>query len=101
MTRAITIPDGTFKTCKRNKFTKTIVTLTWYSNDLFHYMFKAEFVALVSLKVPSGTEMEHVIRIPRNRHNCFRKFAMLASLKVPSGIQYLVSRRWTYLLVHI
>ncbi len=26
----------------------------WYSNDTFHYMFKAEFVSLVSLKVPSG-----------------------------------------------
>ncbi len=26
----------------------------WYSNDTFHYMFKAEFVALISLKVPSG-----------------------------------------------
>ena len=28
----------------------------WYFNDMFHYdMFKAEFVTLVSLKVPSGT----------------------------------------------
>ncbi len=27
----------------------------WYSNDMFHYMFKAEFVTLVSLKVPSGS----------------------------------------------
>ncbi len=26
----------------------------WYSNDMFHYMFKAEFVTLVSLKVLSG-----------------------------------------------
>ena len=26
----------------------------WYSNDMFHYMLKAEFVTLVSLKVPSG-----------------------------------------------
>ncbi len=26
----------------------------WYSNDMFRYMFKAEFVALASLKVPSG-----------------------------------------------
>ncbi len=25
-----------------------------YSNDIFHYMFKAEFVTLVSLKIPSG-----------------------------------------------
>ncbi len=30
------------------------VTFMWYSNDMFHYMFKAEFVRLVSLKVPSG-----------------------------------------------
>ncbi len=27
-----------------------------YSNDIFHYMFKAEFVTLVSLKVPSGDD---------------------------------------------
>ena len=27
----------------------------WYFNDMFHCMFKAEFVTLVSLKVPSGT----------------------------------------------
>ena len=27
----------------------------WYSNDVFHYTFKAEFVTLVSLKkIPSG-----------------------------------------------
>ncbi len=29
------------------------MTFMWYANDMFH-MFKAEFVALVSLKVPSG-----------------------------------------------
>ncbi len=35
---------------------KKIVTFTmWYSNDIFYYMFKAEFVTLVSLKVPSGS----------------------------------------------
>ncbi len=28
----------------------------WYSNDMFHYMFQAEFVTLVSLKVPSGRD---------------------------------------------
>ncbi len=33
---------------------KKIVTLMWYSKDMCHYMFKAEFVTLVSLKVPSG-----------------------------------------------
>ncbi len=26
----------------------------WCSNDTFRYMFKAKFVTLVSLKVPSG-----------------------------------------------
>ncbi len=26
----------------------------WYSSDIFHYMFNAEFVSLISLKVPSG-----------------------------------------------
>ncbi len=33
---------------------KTIVTFMWYSNDMFNYMFKAEFVTLVSLKDPVG-----------------------------------------------
>ncbi len=28
----------------------------WYFNDMFNYMFKTEFVALVSSKVPSGEE---------------------------------------------
>ncbi len=26
----------------------------WHSNDMFRYVLKAEFVTLVSLKVPSG-----------------------------------------------
>ena len=26
----------------------------WYANDMFHHTFNAEFVTLVSLKVPSG-----------------------------------------------
>ncbi len=26
----------------------------WYPNDTFHYMLKAEFVTLASLKVPVG-----------------------------------------------
>ncbi len=34
---------------------KKLVTFMWYSNDMFHDMFKAEFVTTVSLKVPSGT----------------------------------------------
>ncbi len=28
----------------------------WCSNDTFHYMLEAEFVTLVSLKVPSGCQ---------------------------------------------
>ncbi len=28
------------------------------TNDMFHYTFKAEFVTLVSLKVPSGSERQ-------------------------------------------
>ncbi len=27
----------------------------WHPNDMFHHVFKAEFVTLVSLKVPSGS----------------------------------------------
>ena len=39
----------------RSKFAGgKIVTITWYSSDMFHCMLKAGFVALVSLKVPSG-----------------------------------------------
>ena len=30
------------------------MTFTWCSKDMFDHMLKAEFVALVSLKVPSG-----------------------------------------------
>ncbi len=26
----------------------------WYSNNVFHYLFKAEFVTLIRFKVPSG-----------------------------------------------
>ncbi len=31
-----------------------IVAFTWYCIDMFHCMLKAEFVTLISLKVPSG-----------------------------------------------
>ncbi len=31
-----------------------------YSNDMFHYMFKAEFVTLISSKVPSGKQYKFV-----------------------------------------
>ncbi len=34
------------------------MTLLWHSNDVFRYMSKAEFVTLVSLKVPSGGEVD-------------------------------------------
>ncbi len=39
----------------------------WYSNDMFHHVFKAEFVTLVSLKVPSGvlTAWEVSVNAPR------------------------------------
>ena len=36
----------------------------WYSNDMFRYMFKAEFVTLVSLKVPSGS----MVFLPHKTH---------------------------------
>ena len=35
----------------------------WYSNGMFHYMLKAEFVTLASLKVPSG--------LSYSEHLCF------------------------------
>ena len=49
------VPDGTFKLTKRNKYTEKIVTFMWRSNDMLHYMFKAEFVTHASVKVPSGS----------------------------------------------
>ncbi len=42
------------QTYERSKPTNKIVTFMWYCTDMFHYMSKAEFVTLVSLKVPSG-----------------------------------------------
>ncbi len=42
----------------------------WYSNDTFHYMFKTEFVTLVTLKVPSGSCLPFFsvcIRIAKNK----------------------------------
>ena len=47
-------PDGTFKHYKCNKVTKKLARFTRYSNNMFHHMFKAEFVTLESVKVPSG-----------------------------------------------
>ncbi len=32
----------------------------WHSNDMFHYMIKAEFVTLESLKVPSGYCIQYI-----------------------------------------
>ncbi len=43
-----------FLTYERNKLTKNNVTFMFCSNDIFHYMLKAEYATLVSLKVPSG-----------------------------------------------
>ncbi len=51
------IPDGTFRLASVTNLRKKIVAFMWCSNDMFFfitYMFKAEFVTLVSLKVPSG-----------------------------------------------
>ncbi len=45
-------PDGTVKLTSVTNLRKEIVTFMSYSNDMFHYMFKAEFVTLASLKVP-------------------------------------------------
>ncbi len=50
-------PTGLLKlTSVANLGEKKIVTFTWHSNDMFHYVLKAEFVALVGLKVPSGCQ---------------------------------------------
>ncbi len=46
---------------KRNKSTNKIVTFAWSSNDMFHYMFKAEYVTLVSLKVLSGSLCVYIL----------------------------------------
>ncbi len=47
-------PDGTLKLTSGTNLRKKIVTFMWHSNDAFHYVSKAEFVTLTSLKVPSG-----------------------------------------------
>ena len=47
--RVITRRDS--YTYERNKFTNKIVTFMSYSNDMFRYMFKAEYVTLLSLRV--------------------------------------------------
>ncbi len=44
--------------------TKKNVTLMWYSNDMFHYMPRAEFVTLVSLKIPSGSSASQLFLRP-------------------------------------
>ncbi len=50
-------PRWDFLTYKRNKFMKKIVKFVWYSNDMFHYVFKAEFVTLVSFESLVGTPL--------------------------------------------
>ncbi len=46
------LPDGTLKLAGATNSRKKIVTFYYvvYSNDMFHYMFKAEFVALVKVE---------------------------------------------------
>ena len=41
----------------------------WYSNDLLHYMFEAEFVTLSTLKVPSGTTATSLNPCTNAMHN--------------------------------
>ncbi len=57
-----THPDGTFKLTSVTNLRKNCdVYSTWHSNDMFHYVFKPEFVTLVSLKVPSGCQITKII----------------------------------------
>ena len=49
-------PTGLYNLRVQQIYEKKIVTIMWYSNDMFHCMFKAELVMLVSLKVPSGDD---------------------------------------------
>ncbi len=65
-------PDGTFKPTSATNWRKKIVTLMWYSNDMFHYTFEAEFATLVSLKVPSGTRPPSP-RPPHRRRDALRQ----------------------------
>ncbi len=44
----------------------------WYSNDIFHYAFKAEFVTLVCLKVPSGMSTSGRLLLAAVRTSCNR-----------------------------
>ncbi len=48
------LPDGALKLTSVTNLRKRMVTFTRYSKVMFHYMFKAEFVTLVSSKVSSG-----------------------------------------------
>ncbi len=60
----------------------------WYSNDAFHYYtFKAEFVTLVSLKVPSGDATFKNIQIAHSMYvqpECSCTFATFMQLKFAS-----------------
>ncbi len=51
----VLLPDGTFELTSATNLRKKIVTCIWYSNNMFRYTFKIEFVTLVSLKVPLGS----------------------------------------------
>ncbi len=57
------LPDETFKLTSVTNLGRKIVTFVWYSNDMFHYVFKVEFVTLVGLKVPSGSSINNKFRI--------------------------------------
>ena len=48
------LPDGNFKLTSITKLQKNCDIHVVFCIDTFHYMFKAEFVALLSSKVPSG-----------------------------------------------
>ena len=56
-------PDGTFKLKSVANFSEKNVTFMWYSSDMFRYLFKAEFVTLVGLKVPSGRTKREIFAI--------------------------------------
>ena len=60
LTVTCSTPDGTFKlTSVTNSASKLRHLTTWHANGMFRYMFKAEFVTLVGLRVPSGWHIHY------------------------------------------
>ncbi len=51
------VPDGTFKLASVANLRKKYcdINVVFVNDTSFHYMLKAEFATLVSLKVPSGS----------------------------------------------